>query len=886
MGTARQDYERFVRWIHEPDVAAPASARRFANLVLQHFDEVAAAPRQLNNRSRVLARVAREHLPNASSDPPMLAEGQSNRVWPWLRLHHLTVGPFRGFRGPQGFDVSKRLILCYGPNGSGKSSLCEALEYALLGSVEEAALKRIDPARYLANIHAGRFDAPRLTATNRDGNEVEVRSDEETFRFCFIEKNRIDSFSRLAASTPAKKNDLIATLFGMDQFNDFCSHFNESMDAVLQLEKRQQQNLQGKREALRTDEATQLGEAQRLQEADQAAADYADAYSHQMTFEGLCALAETGDAPCRLDELDALLQAVPPTAVGITVEALANAISNAEALSERLSTATKALAAKREQVSFRDLFASVLELRPVSGDACPACLTPLSKTTSDPFARAESGLRELAELAALETELESTREESHNASSRLRGDFTKLEGYLRSVREDESHLASFLAALPEAPKTLDWVAPISSAIGGEKTVPGLLDAVLAIVRRIEAQDAVARRAIEERERLAEERRRLVDARVWIAEYRTRRAQIVKEAADARTRIQQWQEANADLIERAREEGEANLRDQPIKQAYDEFRRYLDRFRNQLPGMLMADLNATVMELYNEFNQMDRDEDKLSHLALPVTSDGVIEIAFRGLPHRRINALAALSEGHIRCLGLAILLAKVQSLGAPLIIFDDAVNAIDHDHRSGIRAAIFETDRFRRTQIVVTCHSQEFIKDIENCVPRALRDDCQQYVLRHHDGDHQPRVNPDVGSANYLVRAAQALDRHDCREALSFGRKALEMLTERAWRWLESHRLGNISVQLKGPQREPQLRNLCEALRKHLTKLQVFAHPSKALLVQSLDTILSIREDNLVWLLLNKGTHEEPDRDDFDRQHVDLVLRVLNDIDAIELRPGR
>jgi hypothetical protein len=38
--------------------------------------------------------------------------------------------------------------------------------------------------------------------------------------------------------------------------------------------------------------------------------------------------------------------------------------------------------------------------------------------------------------------------------------------------------------------------------------------------------------------------------------------------------------------------------------------------------------------------------------------------------------------------------------------------------------------------------------------------------------------------------------------------------------------------------------------------------------------------------LNKGTHEEPNRDDFDMVHVETVLSVLGNIDALELRPNR
>jgi ABC-type bacteriocin/lantibiotic exporter with double-glycine peptidase domain len=103
------------------------------------------------------------------------------------------------------------------------------------------------------------------------------------------------------------------------------------------------------------------------------------------------------------------------------------------------------------------------------------------------------------------------------------------------------------------------------------------------------------------------------------------------------------------------------------------------------------------------------------------------------------------EGHIRCIGLAIQLAKTLRVRAPLIVFDDAINAIDHDHRSGIRYALFESDRFRETKIIVTCHSPEFIKDVQNSLPCELRQDCQEYLLLNHTGDYQPRVRPNVRS---------------------------------------------------------------------------------------------------------------------------------------------
>jgi len=73
------------------------------------------------------------------------------------------------------FDLQRRAVLFYGPNGSGKSSICEAIERAMLGSVEEAGLKRLDEVAYLRNVHAGRFVEPSLKATGADRRETPGR---------------------------------------------------------------------------------------------------------------------------------------------------------------------------------------------------------------------------------------------------------------------------------------------------------------------------------------------------------------------------------------------------------------------------------------------------------------------------------------------------------------------------------------------------------------------------------------------------------------------------------------------------------------------------------------------------------------------------------------
>jgi hypothetical protein len=255
MPSSQRDFERFVAWLHRPEHPTTPDVRKFANLVLANFEDVARTSRQHSQRAIYLVHQARQSLTATPDTPADLRAEVEATVWPWRRLRHLTLGPFRGFRTAEVFDLQRRIILFYGPNGSGKSSVCEGLEYALLGTVQEADSKRIDERIYLSNLHAGRLEPPALTATDHQNREVFVTAELDTFRFCFVEKNRIDAFSRIAARPTASRTELIAALFGMNDFNAFVNHFNESVDPQLVIEPTKQTALTNLRTALATDQA-------------------------------------------------------------------------------------------------------------------------------------------------------------------------------------------------------------------------------------------------------------------------------------------------------------------------------------------------------------------------------------------------------------------------------------------------------------------------------------------------------------------------------------------------------------------------------------------------------------------------------------------------------
>jgi hypothetical protein len=137
-----------------------------------------------------------------------------------------------------------------------------------------------------------------------------------------------------------------------------------------------------------------------------------------------------------------------------------------------------------------------------------------------------------------------------------------------------------------------------------------------------------------------------------------------------------------------------------------------------------------------------------------------------------------------------------------------------------------------------------------------------------------------------VSAHASKDALDDRGALASSRQALEMFSEQTWHWLASHGLGVLNLQLAGVGAEPSLRNLCEALMKRLNDTATFTHGNKPLLIAAYGQILGIPAANLVWTYLNKGTHEEANRDDFDTDLVETVVRTLEELDGLDLRPGR
>jgi len=849
-----------------------AELRKIANLVLNHLDALIPLSTAQGQRIKKLVELAQVNWTTTSPDIQPVPQQSATQNCPFTQLKSLSVGPFRGFAKQEDFDLASQLVLIYGPNGTGKSSFCEALEFGLLGSVAEAESKRFRPADYLKNAHTNSFTPPILVGLDNQGSDIPISANEALYRFCFVEKNRIDNFSRIAAQAPAKQTELISTLFGLDAFTEFVRNFTDSMDKYIDLEGVKTKELTKKREALAGHEQqlkTTIPEEVHNIETEEK--ELAKAYREGCTFAKMVSeLQGTEEKIGLIKQLEDELQKQLPQKSNVTLSSLEALKQSIETDISELDSKQDELSKASQQISFKHLYEAVTKVQESSPEQCPACQTPLAQVTVNPFDHADTELEKLKHLSRLQDE-EKTLHEGIVTS------LNKLSGLINTCcsRNPENNPLSAIQVAEGRSTTIDWWKSLIRNSGEESTFLQLIETQ---IKLLEDADKKIDEAVNERN---EKQTRLNQLREFdrkIVALKTRG----KTASDAKKKaekaIAKFDTENATLIADVEAEKATIAQNQLIATAYAAFVQKLNTYKNGLPAQLVANLGEKVVELYNAYNRNDAEHEKLAKIRLPLSQNQHLEISFNREPDKYFDALHILSEGHIRCIGLAILTAKNLKENCPLLIFDDPVNAIDDDHRESIRRTLFEDSFFSCKQMLLACHGEEFFKDIQNLLSAEQARQSKAVSFIPKNGSVHICVDLNCTPRNYIIAARSHFERSEIRDALDKSRKALESLTKgKVWRYVNRYGDGNLSIKMRSAASPIELRNLTEQLKSKIGKAD-FSHDSKGAVLTPIESLLGINGDSREWRYLNKGTHEEENRAEFNRQTVNQIITALEAID--------
>jgi energy-coupling factor transporter ATP-binding protein EcfA2 len=883
-------HKQFLSFISSiKDLPTSIHERKLLNLILQNFEEIASCGTAGGKRAKLINELIQKKG-NSTSEKLAQIEYQGKTAQSPIIDHliSLEIEKFRGFNEKCQFNLEKQYNLVYGPNGSGKSSLCESIEYVLLGFINEAETKRIPLDDYIKNLYINISKIPVLKGVSEDGELVRITPDYDQYNFCIIEKCRIDTFARISAHTPSNQDQLLSSIFGLDEFSEFVKNFTEDIERyITPTESLKQKEYDERASAVKTHKQNILQYKQELSSLEEQKAKIINRSSLGTTFAEVDAyLNGNVYSGGRLKNIEEELQSYASQKIEFKKTAVL--YTNIKSLRGSIDQFTKTqneFEQKSNEINLTDLYKTVLYFENIYPDKCPVCETPIktssltSSVSKNPYENAKKNLLQLKAIASIQKNRDSI--------------WDKL---ILEKNEFLENLQTFIKAVKLLPKEIGLVLPgelknQQIKIADQSIIiPKLLkflnefelkkEIIATCEIELDQRNSNYSERDEIRRLLLQEKELLIALNIEIQKIKTTEATFRNLLSKAQQETELFDMANATLLKGIEIEKNIIAENKLYIAAYKSFKQKLVTYKEMLPLQLVVDLNGLIKEFYNSINMDDQKFELIHTVKLPVKSNEGIQVSFQDSPSKFVNVLLVLSEGHIKCLGLAILLAKCIHSGSKFLIFDDVVNAIDDDHRGRIRDLILTNDHFKLKQFIITSHSEEFIKDFENSFAREDYDrSVNKIVLLPRSAK---RIQKAEYIAHYLQNAHIFYAVNNKRDCLANCRRALENIADVLWKKLIKYKNGKYKIEIKvillSPNKKPDLLNLLSSLRVCIQKIDDQFLKDIQKIISWFEGLQSTH--SRIWEFLNKGTHEEGERDDFDPV---LVKNILDNSVLLETK---
>lgn len=871
--------KEFYRWITASELSSLSDTdKKLLNLLIVYFDVILPLGTAGGTRAKKIGQLIESKNTTLSSDLPDLEPQTTSETEVFKSIIELKIGPFRGFSSEETFIFDKKYIFMYGPNGSGKSSFCEGLEYSLLGGIEESGLKRIDIHTYTKNAQTGRYKKPITYGLNSEKQKVEITQNPSAYQFSFIEKNRIDNFARIAATTPSSQKDRIASLFGLDAFSDFVDGFTENFndDKYLTLINKKEIEFAAENQKIEASKTRIVEIEKELKEQAKATVslinDVAQEKVKTLSELKIFLVGEDGTKGV-INALQEKKAASIPDNLDISiVEIVFNEVNKMRVLLNLLTLKNLELNKSSSELNFKDLYSALVSIsKDITKDKsiCPACKTPINNVTVNPFDNASSELMKMGELAILQSDIETVAISLSKKTRETNEYIQKLNTFKKTIGNLEPSFSIYTEFTFTGIATINtWKKILENELNTNEKE---LVEHEKLINDIKIFNSTLQLKRNEKEKLDIGLRRFQDLKQNHDKIDAQQKNLLAEQSKLKEAVTEFNNQNKSKLKEIEDIRKKIAINMEYVHSYQKLIKRLKDYKTQLPSSLSSGLSDKTKEFYNIINAHDPDFEKLEKLELPTSIGEKITICFQG-ERKTHDALLILSEGHIKVLGLSLLLSKVVSEDLGFIIFDDIVNAIDDEHRDGIAELLLNNPDIKNRQHIITCHGDIFINKLEHKLGASVAGkEVKSYRFVPSDSIEERGIKISVGdSKHYLLLAKKSLAEDARKDVASRCRQAIESISEQLWIKLGKKLNVNLTVKMRAPGARPDLSSVVESLIK---EIQGITGPGELL------SNLKLLKEKYPWSLLNKGTHEQGDLPELERKDVSDLLSLVEKIET-------
>lgn len=688
------------------------------------------------------------------------------------KLKSLQVANFRGFTKTSEDDrgvcieFNPKVNIFFAPNGGGKTSLCEAIEYATTNTIKEAERRKTTIRNYIK-----RDGGVVLELKDAKGNSFKAA---DSNAFGFIDRNRLQEFSLLGSKdTKFSEKDVLAALVGLEEFDLFLGKFvkPENFDILRYVRKdhkevyeRSLNNLKLFRESVNKYKGEIEDSINRILKnmgASKVPLRYA---SQAVDLFRKRIIKEKEHLYSSRAKLNVSRRAIvfDKDVLKLNVRLLYKFTSRKESISVKKEKFQRDLNYYELYNAAHSIFSCGTE------DKCPLCLTSFEKSEVNPVSNVNDGLKKLKKIAYMDRR-------GKELESKILAIVTKviqeLREYSISPLMDNKYLSETSAG--EIIKFLGegvssdfhcGVNRIEKLLFDEDATKVYLEKAVKHNEKIlgvEKSIAVIERSIKlletKEDFLKGEFASIKKAKQLKSNYITQLLSEISKVTQLKFNYINEEKYNNFLVE--------------VKNEYSTLYQQALNYKVNCEAEILSGLKSSVVKFYNKINHHDNDYEKIDNIEFEFSQkDNTYRILFNS-GGKVSDAFISLSEGHLKSLGLSILLALAKKKNTKFIVFDDVVNAIDTEHRSNIIKVFLTDDFINKTQIILTTHDRFFWEMFSNQCKKIGTGDFNSYVLGC-EGNGIHLIKKDV---SFESKIEESLMCYDIRQALIYCRIWFESL---------------------------------------------------------------------------------------------------------------